>query len=206
MVAATVEAIHRFALAKAGKGQWLQCFTFISKVVCCRPFLCSFPLSLRRDSPSQRAHLARKCQNAAYLPSSVDPYNCESKPSFAGPPDPLLHNPLSRPVVTYLWHECLGQVCPKKNLVAKVLVASQEILLQTYVAEWPPKHVTHPVLLIHGHIISQWPPQFQQLMGAFSAVRVPGVNSTQARPGLALSFAVLAFSFALRAITGKVIA
>ena len=178
MVAATVEAIHRFALAKAGKGQWLRCFTFISKVVCCRPFLCSFPLSLRRDSPSQRAHLARKCQNAAYLPSSVDPYNCESKrPFVAGPLDPRLHNPLSRPVVTYLCHECSGQVCPIQR-----------------------------TLLIHGHIISQRPPQFQQLMGAFSAVRVPGVNSTQARPGLALSFAVLAFSFALRAITGKVIA
>ena len=40
----------------------------------------------------------------------------------------------------------------KKNLVAKVLVASQEILLQIYVAEWPPKPVTNPVFLIHSHI------------------------------------------------------
>ena len=40
----------------------------------------------------------------------------------------------------------------QKNLVAKVLVASQGILLQTYVAEWPPEPVTNPVFLIHSHI------------------------------------------------------
>ena len=33
----------------------------------------------------------------------------------------------------------------QKNLVAKVLVASHEILLQTHVAEWPPEPVTNPV-------------------------------------------------------------
>ena len=31
--------------------------------------------------------------------------------------------------------------------MAKVLVASQVVLLQAYVAEWPPKPVTHPVVL-----------------------------------------------------------
>ena len=39
----------------------------------------------------------------------------------------------------------------QKNLVAKLLVASQEILLQTYVAEWPPEPATNPVFLIHSH-------------------------------------------------------
>ena len=52
--------------------------------------------------------------------------------------------PLSRAVVTY----CLAQVNPTKK---KVLVKSQEILLQAYLAEWPPKPVTNPVLLIHRH-------------------------------------------------------
>ena len=40
----------------------------------------------------------------------------------------------------------------QKNLVAKVLVASQEILLQTYVAEGPPKPVTNPMFLIHSQL------------------------------------------------------
>ena len=42
--------------------------------------------------------------------------------------------------------------CPTKKLIAEVLVASLEILLKAYVAEWPPKPVTHPVLLIHSHM------------------------------------------------------
>ena len=36
---------------------------------------------------------------------------------------------------------------PQKNLVAKVLVASKEILLQAHVAEWPSKPATNPNLL-----------------------------------------------------------
>ena len=40
---------------------------------------------------------------------------------------------------------------PHENL-AKVLVASQEILLETYVAEWPPKPVTNSMFLIHSHM------------------------------------------------------
>ena len=34
-----------------------------------------------------------------------------------------------------------------------MLVASQEVLLQTYVAERPPKPVTNPMFLIHNHVI-----------------------------------------------------
>ena len=51
---------------------------------------------------------------------------CESKPRFVAgappPPSPLLHTPLSRPVVTYLRRECLAQVCPiKKTLLQRGL-------------------------------------------------------------------------------------
>ena len=35
------------------------------------------------------------------------------------PPHPLLHTPLSRPVVTYLCRECLAQVCPTKEPCGK---------------------------------------------------------------------------------------
>ena len=66
------------------------------------------------------------------------------------PPPPGLHTPLSRPVVAYLCREYVALVYPTKELVAKVFVASQEILLQTYVGEWPPKPVTNPVFLIHS--------------------------------------------------------
>ena len=41
---------------------------------------------------------------------------------------------------------------PYKRTFTKVLVASQEILLQTYVAERPPKPDTYPVFLIQSHI------------------------------------------------------
>ena len=86
-----------------------------------------------------------KAEGLKLHPSTFD---CESKPGFvAGPALPLLHTPLSRPNA---WRRYALQ----KNLVAKVLVASQEILLQTYVAEWPPKPVTNPALLIHGHLRS----------------------------------------------------
>ena len=66
-------------------------------------------------------------------------------PVLSRAPPPLLHTPVSRPVATYLCRECLSQVCPTKEPSAKVLVASQEILFQTYVAESSPKPVTNPV-------------------------------------------------------------
>ena len=46
------------------------------------------------------------------------PYGCGSVLSQAPPPPPphpLLHTPLSRPVVTHLCRECLPQVCPTKG-------------------------------------------------------------------------------------------
>ena len=78
---------------------------------------------------------------------------CESKTrSVAGPPTPccipLCHGLLLHTFVANAWRRYALQ----KNLVAKVLVASQEILLQTYVAEWPPKPVANPVFLIHSHL------------------------------------------------------
>ena len=42
---------------------------------------------------------------------------------------------------------------PQKKLVENVLIASQQNLLQACVAEWPPKPFTHPVFLIHSHIL-----------------------------------------------------
>ena len=44
-------------------------------------------------------------------------------------------------------------ICPQKKLVENVLIASQQNLLQACVAEWPPKPFTHPVFLIHSHIV-----------------------------------------------------
>ena len=68
------------------------------------------------------------------------------------PPHPLLHTPLwgllLHAFVANAWRRYVLQ----KNLVAKVPVASQDILLQTYVAEWPLKPVTNPVFLIHSHM------------------------------------------------------
>ena len=52
-----------------------------------------------------------------------------------------------------LWglRKCLVQVCPTEelcNFVAKMLVESQDVLLQAYVAEWRPKTATITVFLI----------------------------------------------------------
>ena len=49
-----------------------------------------------------------------------------------------------RTFVANAWHG----YAPQKNLVDKVLVASQKILLRAYVAEWPPKPFTSAVLWI----------------------------------------------------------
>ena len=61
---------------------------------------------------------------------------------------PLCRGLLLHTFVANAWHRYALQ----RNLVAQVLVASQQILLQTYVAEWPPKPVTNLVFLIHRHI------------------------------------------------------
>ena len=46
----------------------------------------------------------------------------------------------------------IGIPALQKNLVAEVLVASQEIPLQTSGAEWLPKPVTNPMFLIDSHV------------------------------------------------------
>ena len=82
-------------------------------------------------------------------------FGCESKPflSRAAPPPPC-YIPLCRGLLlhTFVANDWCRYAL-QKNLVAKVLVASQEILLQTYVAGWRPKPVTNPMFLIHSHII-----------------------------------------------------
>ena len=61
--------------------------------------------------------------------------------------------PACRPVVTYLCRKCLARARPtKRSLLQKCFSqeASQECLLQAYVAESPPKPVTNPMFLIHS--------------------------------------------------------
>ena len=55
-----------------------------------------------------------------------------------------------RAIVTYLPRECLVRA---SRFIAEVLVASQDILLQTFVAEYPPKTVTNQVFSIHNHVV-----------------------------------------------------
>ena len=70
----------------------------------------------------------------------------------AGPPTPC-YKPLCRGLLLHtLVANAWCRYALQKNLVANVLVASQEILLETYVADWPPKPVTNPMFLIHSHI------------------------------------------------------
>ena len=77
---------------------------------------------------------------------------CESKLRFVAVPHPhpcyipLCRGQLLHTFVANNWRRHALQ----KNLVTQVLVASQELLLQTYVAEWLPKPVTSPVFLIHS--------------------------------------------------------
>ena len=81
-------------------------------------------------------------------------YGCESKPHFvaAHPPPPTpYYIPLCRGLLlhTFVANDWCKYAL-QKNLVAKVIVASQEILLQTYVVEWSPKPLTNPMFLIHS--------------------------------------------------------
>ena len=101
--------------------------------------------------------LTNRCINTyIYIHIYAFLYGCESRPHFvAAPPPPTpCYIPLCRGMlllqifVANAWRRYALQ----KNLVAKVLVARQEILLQTYVSEWPPKPVTNPVFLIHSHV------------------------------------------------------
>ena len=48
-------------------------------------------------------------------------YGCGSKFCRGSPPNPLLHTPLSRPVVTYLYRKCLAQVRPDTTLSQRYL-------------------------------------------------------------------------------------
>ena len=64
--------------------------------------------------------------SAGYHPkcSTIEPHVCHmavnQNPVLSwAPPHPLLHAPLSRPVVAYLCHECLAQVCPTKEACCK---------------------------------------------------------------------------------------
>ena len=91
----------------------------------------------------------------------------------AGPPHPLLHVPMSRPVVSRLCRE--HRYAPQKNLVAKVLVAIQETLLQAYVAEWPPEPVTNLVFFIHSHIGVGPFPSFPQ---SYNILQLTHLDST----------------------------
>ena len=88
---------------------------------------------------------------AHHMPVNRSPV-CSRPPS---PPTPCYILPcrglLLHTFVANAWRTYALQ----KKLVAKGLVASQEILLQTYVAEWPPKPVTNPVFLIHSRITPQ---------------------------------------------------
>ena len=72
------------------------------------------------------------------------------RPPPPPPPQPVTYSfdLLLNTLVANPWRRYALQ----KNLVAKVRVASQEILLQTYVVEWPPKPVTKTVLLIHSRV------------------------------------------------------
>ena len=86
-------------------------------------------------------------------------HGCESKPRFvAGPPPTPCYMPLCRGLLLHTFFANAWRMYAlQKKLVAKVLVASHEILLQTYVAEWRPKPVTNPVFLIHSHITAYSP-------------------------------------------------
>ena len=79
----------------------------------------------------------------------------DQKPRFVKGPSPTpCYIPLCRGLslhvfVASAWYQ-YGHA-PQKKLVAQVR-AYQEILLQAYVAEWPPKLGTNPMLLIHSHM------------------------------------------------------
>ena len=77
---------------------------------------------------------------------------CETRHRFvAAPPPPPVAYPICRGLLLHTFvANAWRRYAPQKNIVAKVLVASQAILLQTYVAEWPPKPVTNPAFLIHN--------------------------------------------------------
>ena len=72
--------------------------------------------------------------------------------SRAPPPHPLLHA-LCRSLLlhTFVANDWCRYAL-QKDLIAKVLVENQGILLQTYEAKWPPKPVTNPRILTHSHI------------------------------------------------------
>ena len=100
-----------------------------------------------------RGHLTL-LHKAAALMELQKVYTCSvnQNPVCRGPPRSC-YIPLCRGL---LLHTFGANACRRyalqKNLVAKVLVAGREILLQTYVAESPRKPVTNPVFLIHSHI------------------------------------------------------
>ena len=78
-----------------------------------------------------------------------------SKPVLSQPPPTPCYIPLCRGLLLHTFvANGWCRYALQKNLVAKVLVANQEILLQTYVAERPPKPVTNPMFLIHSQLSS----------------------------------------------------
>ena len=82
-------------------------------------------------------------------------YMCESKPCFVVCPPAPRYIPLCRGRLLHTFvANASRRYALQKNLVAEVLVASQEILLQTYVAEWPPKPVTNQKDKLSGALTS----------------------------------------------------
>ena len=79
-------------------------------------------------------------------------FGCASKPCFVAGPHPT---PLRTPFVaacSYIPLHTFVANAWRWYALQKNLVANQDILLQTYVAEWPPKPVTNPVFLTHSHL------------------------------------------------------